>query len=280
MTRVFSIVTYRLLLAIVVGSLVVFGMVLALAVGSAPDAQPGLVPVVGIWIPLLIAVIVIPILTLLVQPWVYLHDMNVMLAGLAWVHWTYDEATWASANVMEGTRLRRTAYVGALFLLAGSAVIIVASVALGGQAGTSLRLGGGLAAGGALVAVAAIGGTSTSLFARRHKRGEIYISPTGIFRRPGGYTPLRGFGYWLDNVELREAERTSIHFDVRISTRPTRQSLADVLVPPGREAEARDLVARLHHEVLHGLQPEPHPSPDKTPATDATPHPRAGDPPM
>jgi hypothetical protein len=127
------------------------------------------------------------------------------------------------------------------------------------------------------VAGAAIGGTSTSLFARRKRRGEIYISPTGIFRRPGGYTPLRGFGYWLDNVELREAERTYIHFDVRISTRPVKQSLADIEVPPGREAEARDLVARLQNEVLHRSEPEPRPSPAPPSPGRTTPHPPARD---
>jgi hypothetical protein len=171
------------------------------------------------------------------------------------VHWTYDEEAWASANEIEATRLRRTAYVGALFGLVGALVIVVVSLPLG-EAGAALRFSGALVAGGSLVAIATIGGTSASLLARRHRRGEIYISELGILRRPGGYTPLRGFGYWLQNVELRGSARQYIHFDITVTNRPGTDSLADVQVPPGREAEARDLVARLRREVLF-QEPEP-----------------------
>lgn len=84
---------------------------------------------------------------------------------------------------------------------------------------------------------------------------------------------MRGFGYWLADVELREGERGYVHFDVRVINRPMNQSLADVLVPPGREAEARALVDRLQTEVLHPVEPERGPYPDLPSSTRPAPRP-------
>lgn len=255
MLRVFAIVPYRLIMSVTIGITVVFGMSAALAFGSDDDAEPGMTLLIAVWIPLGAAVIVVALTIVLLRPWVYLRDIAAMPAGNAWAHWTYDEAGWASANAVEATRLRRTAFVGLLFALAASLVLVVVALPLDGEDGSALRFGGGLSAGAALVAIAALGGTSASLVARRRKRGDIYISPMGIYRRPGGYTPLLGYGYRLRDVTLHEADRTCVHFQVRVDAQSGDESWSTVQVPPGREAEARDLVARLRREVLQ--LPEP-----------------------
>jgi hypothetical protein len=107
-----------------------------------------------------------------------------------------------------------------------------------------------------IVGAAAFGATSPAVVARRRKRGDIYISRLGIYRDPGGYMPMFGYGIRLANVALRTDPTPYLSFetDVRGRYGSTVESLADVAVPPGREAEARDLVNRLRTEVLGQAQ--------------------------
>jgi hypothetical protein len=47
--------------------------------------------------PLVLLLIVVG-LTLVMRPWRYSADITAMRAGNAWVHWTYDEASWRAAT--------------------------------------------------------------------------------------------------------------------------------------------------------------------------------------
>jgi hypothetical protein len=38
------------------------------------------------------------VVTLVMRPWRYAADITAMRAGRAWVHWTYDEASWRAAT--------------------------------------------------------------------------------------------------------------------------------------------------------------------------------------
>jgi hypothetical protein len=92
--------------------------------------------------------------------------------------------------------------------------------------------------------------------ARRAKRGEIYVSRHGIYRRPGGYTPLDlRSGVRYESVDLVDRPTPHIHIEISVRTKGGwhRKTLSDVGVPPGHQDEARSLVAQLRNKVLTRL---------------------------
>jgi hypothetical protein len=253
MTRLLTIVPYRMILAVAIGVDLVIGMVLALMLNSGDAADPGLMVGLSVGIPGAVLLLVLPLVTVVIRPWRYLHDIDAMRAGGAFVHWRYDEPAWQTANRVEGERTRRTAFTASLFALGLGVVVLLIGLAVGGEDGSTLVFVGGLTGGLALTGAAAFGATSPAVMARRRKQGEIYISSLGIYRNPGGYTPIRGFGYWLANVALLGDQTPYVSFEITVQGRygsTSTQSLADVAVPPGREAEANDLVTRLRAQVL------------------------------
>jgi hypothetical protein len=252
MARMLAVAPFRMILAVVLGGSVVIGMAVAMAVGSGDPVSSGLFWGISVGIPLAAMVISLAIVVAVMQPWRYLPDMDAMRAGGSWVHWSYDEAGWQVANRIEGARTRRSAFTAALAALGIGVVVLLIGLAIGGENGSTYVFAGGLTAGIAVTGMAAVGGTSPALLARRRKRGDIYISRVGIYRVPGGYTPMAGFGYRLENLELRAEPSPYLSFEVLVQGRggATKQSLADVAVPPGREAEARALVERVRTEIL------------------------------
>jgi hypothetical protein len=46
----------------------------------------------------LVLLLAIVVVTLAMRPWRYLADITAMRAGGAWVHWTFDEASWRAAT--------------------------------------------------------------------------------------------------------------------------------------------------------------------------------------
>jgi hypothetical protein len=257
MTRLLTIVPYRMTLAVAIGVDLVIGMALALMLNSGDAADPSLMVGLSVGIPAAVLLLVLPLVTVIVRPWRYVHDIDAMRAGGALVHWRYDEPAWQTANRVEGERTRRTAFTASLFALGLGVVLLLIGLAVGGENGSTFVFVGGLTGGLALTGAAAFGATSPAVMARRRKQGEIYISSLGIYRSPGGYTPMRGFGYWLENVALLGEQTPYVSFEVTVQGRygsTSTQSLADVVVPPGREAEANDLVNRLRAEALGRAQ--------------------------
>jgi len=253
MTRVLTIVPYRMILAVLIGVDLTIGLALAMLLNTGDPLEPGMIVGLSIGIPGAVLLLALPLVTVMVRPWRYLHDIDAMRAGGAFVHWHYDEPAWQNANRVEGGRTRRTGFTASLFAMGLGVVVLLIGLAVGGEDGSTFVFVGGLTAGAALTGAAAFGATSPALMARRRKQGEIYISSLGIYRNPGGYTPIRSFGYWLQNVALLGEQTPYVSFEVTVQGRygsTSTQSLADVTVPPGREAEARDLVNRLRTEVL------------------------------
>jgi hypothetical protein len=156
---------------------------------------------------LLLAMVV---MTLVMRPWRYSADTTTMPVGGAWVHWTYDEASWRAASSYDQQRNRLS------------------------PARVPAR-------------------------ARRAARGEIYISRRGIYWRPGGYLPLdRRWNIRYESADLVHRPTPHVHIEISepMGSCWTRRTLTDVLVPPGREDEARTLVDLLRRHVLS--PPDPH----------------------
>ncbi|WP_344863528.1 hypothetical protein [Planomonospora alba] len=251
MIRLFSIVHLRTLLLTSLGGTVVIAVALRLLLRGW-DQGPGAVWLLSLGLPAAVLLVVLLVLATTTRPQEHLREMERMLAGQGWAHWHYDEDAWRAANGVESRRDRRDSYTAALLALA---VGLVAAV-IGLVAGVDLFVFAGvLSAGMALVALAAVATAGTALPARGSPRGEIHISPLGVYRRPGGYVALRSLGTRLCGVDLVEAaggDPAVLRFTAMVQGRggavPTR--LADVAVPPGREDEARALVRRFHDEVL------------------------------
>jgi hypothetical protein len=252
MIRLLTIVPYRMILAVVIGVDIVIALGLAMMLNADGAADPGLMKGISIGIPVAVLLMVIALVTVLLRPWLYLSDIDAMRKGGAWAHWSYDAAGWRTANRVEGVRTGKTGFTGALMALGLAVVVLLIGLAIDGEDRSAFLFAGGVVGGGAIAASAAFGGTSPALLARRRKQGDIYISRLGIYRDPGGYTPMFGFGFRLANVVLHTEPTPYLSFEASVQGRysATLQSLADVAVPPGREAEARDLVTRLRTEVL------------------------------
>ena len=104
---------------------------------------------------------------------------------------------------------------------------------------------------------------SIALGAKRPARGgqqstgEVYISPIGVYARPGDYTPLFGAGLALRAIELDESRAPRLRF-CGVTVNPGASGIAlptdivSLAVPRGHEAEARDLVSRFRTEILPG----------------------------
>lgn len=244
-TRLFLVVPFRVLvfvfgffaLLILVG-----GAVLALALHN-PTLW--ILPILTDGILLLIAV---PLGILLNRP--YLYDIDRMLRGEAWAHWTYDDATWRAANRLEAGREWRSARWPAILpALIGAGFGVYG---LGSRQPAFTGVGAFLAGCGLAVGAAIILGSGT-VHARTRPRGEVYITPVGVYRRPGGYTPLFAVGQALRAVRLvPDGDLHYLRFDVarRNKYGTTVSEGARVLVTPAHIDDARVLVERFNTEIF------------------------------
>jgi hypothetical protein len=214
---------------------------------------------VVVFAPLALFVVLVALLILFLRPWRYSADMTAMRAGHAWVQWTYDEVNWRAANRYDGER--NGLWVrGALVALAAG--VFLTLMALSGDREAAIGGGafGGMLVFLALTLLAALMAGEPVRVARRAARGEIYVSRHGIYRRPGGYTPLDlSTNIKYESADLVDRPTPHVHIEVSVRVNPTgyggdwvRKTLTDVGVPPGHEDEARALVELLRREVLNG----------------------------
>jgi hypothetical protein len=235
-------------------------MAILLAVVAVVNPSDGPSWWVVVFAPLVLLLVLVAGFCLVSRPWRYAADITAMRAGGAWVHWTYDEAAWRAANRYDERR-------NALWIRVALTVM-----AIGG-----LMLLIGIPGGHRTIGVTSIGSvlifiTATFLVlltwgdagwvARRAPRGEIYISRHGIYRRPGGYTPLDlRHGTRYESADLVDRPAPHIHIEVSLNVGRTgtvwkRTTLTDVGVPPGHEDEARTLVDLLRRHVLTSSPPD------------------------
>jgi hypothetical protein len=244
-TRLFLVVPFRMLL-IMFG---LFGLVIlaggAVLVAALHDPTYWILPILT---DALLLIIVVPLGIVLNRA--YLYDIDRMLGGEVWAHWTYDEAGWRAANNLEGLReWRSTRWPGILFPVIGAGFAFYGLVS-----GQPVYIGvGGFLAGCGLAAALAIMLGSATIAARRRSRGEVYITPFGVYRRPGGYTPLFAFGQALRAVRL--VPYGDVHylcFDVvrRNQYGSTRDEGTRVLVTVDQIEDAQMLVERFQTEIF------------------------------
>ncbi|WP_344617629.1 hypothetical protein [Dactylosporangium salmoneum] len=248
MKRLFSLVHVRTPILGVLGGC----LAIAVAIGAqlvAWDSDPATIWGAAVGVPLAALAVVLPVVVWASQPRLHLDDLDRMLAGQAWAHWRYDEADWRAANEAEARRDRRSAHGAAWMALVVGLVILGAGL-LGVPGLVSV---GAMITGLYLVLIAVVAVAGTGPAARRATTGEIFVSPLGVYRRPGGYVMLFAVGVGLVAVELVEGDVLVIRFIVQVVNRfGTRrlETAAEVAVPRGHEAEARALVERFRTEVL------------------------------
>ena len=215
-----------------------------------------------VFVPLGLLVFMTAVLILVLRPWRQAADIEAMLAGRAWVHWSFDEAGWRDANRFDERRYTR--WLRGLLAALAVGVLLLMIGLLGGRSALDAGVFGGAVTFLASVTLVALVTGNPVRMARRAERGDIYISRQGIYRRPGGYTPLdlRG-NVEYESVELIDWPTPHIHIVERVWVGGTtggswhRKTLTDVGVPRGHEDEARALVARLRSEVVNAPRPQP-----------------------
>ena len=204
-----------------------------------------------VFLPLRLFLLLTAMLIAMVHPWRHAADIKAMLAGNAWVHWTYDEAGWQAANRYDERAYKRWVR-GTLVALAVSGFLLLIGI-LGGKRAEDVTIFGGIGLFVASVALVALLVGNPMRTAARAKRGEIYVSRHGIYRRPGGYTPLDlRSGVRYESVDLVDRPTPHIHIEISVRTRYSwrRRTLTDLGVPPGHQDEARTLVAQLRNKVV------------------------------
>jgi hypothetical protein len=256
--RASAMIMYRttVVLTIVVGVVFAYGMAdIVRALGGADMTALILGVVLG-------ATALILVITMVAMwPGRYIRDIARMRAGDATAHWTYSRPEWRAANRLEARRIRWGLFTWTLMGLIGAGAATVlgrviedprAAEALG-RLGVVLLI---LTVAGTVV----VTGLSGPVLARTRRRGEVYISPYGIYHRPGGYRPFFSFGHVLRDVELGDEPRLHLRFLARAQNTAgdAGQLWATVAVPAGREGEARELVEGLLAAITeHRERPEP-----------------------
>jgi hypothetical protein len=250
MIRMFTVVTVRLLLTLIVGICAVLTFAMWFYARASGEITTGLLWTITL-IPPFVALITLPMALFLVRPGRYVADMQSMLAGASWVHWHYDEAQWRVANRIDARRNRRIMLPIVAIAAALGVVFTAIGLATGGTDST-LSFLGLIALGASVTFGLAQLVTSPGIVAGRSKRGDIYISRLGVYRMPGGYTPLVGFGFRVERVELVAGSPPYLSFEVATQRRyntTTTDRHASVAVPPGCEEEAQRVVERFRAGV-------------------------------
>ena len=253
MPSLFSIVLLRMIVLLCVGvaAVMAFGAWLLIRDGEAVSRSLELFVLFGM--PATVVAICLLIAVPLIAPWRYTRDIAGMRAGQAWAHWRYDEAGWRAANQVEGRRNRRNSYTSAAFGVALGLLVLLIGLAMDDPDDRDgFVFAGAAVAGCSLVAILTILSASADTLARRKPTGEIYISPLGIYRNPGGYVALQSFGVRVRSVAFVEGTPAVVRFDTQVQQRygSTREHWADVAVPAGHEDEARKLVERFRAHIL------------------------------
>lgn len=227
------------------------GIAAFLAVISAVTGVAGMSWALIVFLPLGLLLLLTAMLIVMVQPWRHASDIKAMLAGNAWAHWTYDEAGWQAANRYDERAYKRWVR-GTLVALAVSVFLLLIGI-LGGKGAVDVTIFGGIGIFVASTGLVALLVGNPMRTARRAKRGDIYVSRHGIYRRPGGYTPLDlRTGVRYESVDLVDRPTPHIHIEISVRTKASwrRKTLTDVGVPPGHQDEARALVAQLRSTVV------------------------------
>jgi hypothetical protein len=247
---------YRAGVAVVGVVTVGIAMPLAVAAVANPSDDPSWRVVV--FAPLVLLLVLVAGLSLVLRPWRYAADITAMRAGGAWVHWTYDEASWRAANRYNERRNALWVRVALSVMAVGGLVLLIGIP--GGHRTMGVSTFGGVLIFAAACFLPLLTLGDPGWMARRAARGEIYVSRHGIYRRPGGYMPIDlRYRIRYESADLVDHPAPHIHIEVSVNATSTevwiRKTLTDVGIPPGHEDEARTLVALLRRHVLTASPP-------------------------
>jgi hypothetical protein len=160
-------------------------------------------------------------------------------------HWTYDPAVWR--NYAEKEYVREKKEKRSLFLMVAVISLVVGIIFTIAHPDGGLVVLGVLLALVLLIAIVAIATTRYDYWMNRKYRGEAYITQDGVYLNRALHM-WKGWGASLDDVSYSEAER---YLAFEYST-PNRTGRADytvrVPVPPGKEVEARQVLAHFNTE--------------------------------
>src|SRR5215471_3322708 len=126
---------------VVTSGVVAVEIAVFLAVLSAVTGAAWLSWAVVVFVPLGLLLFINAVLILVAGPWRHAADIKAMLAGRAWVHWTYDEASWRSANLLD-ERVYRRWFRGLLTALAVGVLLLVSGLS-NGRSGEETSMFGG-----------------------------------------------------------------------------------------------------------------------------------------
>ncbi len=227
MTRLFVVVPFRQLASMFLGLCLVFAGGAALAVGVLHF--PAVLLVVAISVDAILLLFAVPAVGYVF--WVNVADMEDILTGEPWAHWTYTEDEWRVANRLESRRELGVAIAPALLVVAGLVIAVVGLFVPGGNQWAGI--GVLMAVLGALIALV-LAGTGTGIVGRRRSHGEVYVNRHGVYRRPGGYIPLTSARQRLDSVVLADAGGRAYLTFTTIGDRRRRAEVTRVLVPDGQ----------------------------------------------
>ncbi|GGM82211.1 hypothetical protein ACFFX1_41165 [Dactylosporangium sucinum] len=249
--RIFLTITF-VFVPIIVGAMWLGGVFVITGDGGYEDPDADLYISAAMLTALVLMIgLMLVLIRFLLWPKRYIDDMDRLAAGESWAQWSYDEAEWKAANKVEAARLRRS-LSAARIALGIAAVLLIIGLLLGFEDGqTFIFVGGIMIVGvGAMMLIVWLSGAGT--FARDGRTGQMSISELGVLRRPGGYSAFAPTGP-LKSVEFVAGRPARVVFTTIQSGRygaRTDYQAADILVPKGREDEARALVARFNSEVL------------------------------
>ncbi|WP_238014717.1 hypothetical protein KZZ52_07845 [Dactylosporangium sp. AC04546] len=146
----------------------------------------------------------------------------------------------------------RRGFGAAKYGLVLGVVVLLIGLLVGGEDGSSIAFVGGLLILTTCGAMVLMWLSGSATFARDARTGQVSISELGVLRRPGGYSAFAGVGP-LKSVRFVADPSPRVVFTVVLTGRYGAVSdyqTADLLVPAGREDEAKALVAQFNSEVL------------------------------
>lgn len=162
------------------------------------------------------------------------------------IHWRYDEQSWPRQCELSAGRTALGPLTLAVWLGVGAAAIAVLTLAQNGApmptrllAGAAAGAGGAILGVGAAWAIEAVGRRSRAQRARRP--GEVFVGEHGLYIS-GEYWPWGTLAQGLAAVTLSETPPLVASFVFRSGGA---LKTVRVLVPEGREAEARNLMRQL-----------------------------------
>lgn len=247
--RAFAVVLYRTTAALTLcfGVVLTYGMVGAILILDGDDTMPLILGIGAATTALILIILLKPM-----WPGKFVRDIKRMRAGGPGVRWVYTRREWRAANRLEVRRIGWSTFTWTFIgLIAGVAAIVAGLLFASSQVRELLSWLGGLILVVTAAGTAVVAALSSPLQACTRRRGEIDVSPLGIYRQPGGYLPFFWFTSALHDVQLSDGPPLHLRLLAVAQNSGGKEKLwTTIAVPAGREGEAGQLVELLRAEIV------------------------------